>query len=153
MVCVCVCVCVFVCVCVCVCVLVHVCVRADPIILVFVPGVEYGFLCVYNVMWGLFEGICLNIVVIVTCFVASVMLYLLLHVFILYIAIAKGIVLIFVKALYKSPLLLSLSLYSTCITIAQTDTTHVAYSYGLWHSESSPAFKTALKTQLFRSAY
>ena len=44
-VCVCVCVCVlYVCVCVCMCV------HADPNILVFVPGVEYGFLCVYNVM-------------------------------------------------------------------------------------------------------
>ena len=47
--CVCVCACVRVsvrvCVCVCDCVW-----CADPIILVFVPGVEYGFLCVYNVM-------------------------------------------------------------------------------------------------------
>ena len=52
------------------------------IILVFVPGVEYSFLCVYNVMWGLFEGMYLNIVVIVTCFVASNMLSLLINVFI-----------------------------------------------------------------------
>ena len=49
-VCVCVCVCVHVCVCVCVCVYVW---CTDPIILVFVPGVEYGFLCVCNVMWEL----------------------------------------------------------------------------------------------------
>ena len=52
-VCVFVCVCMRVCVCVCVCVCVRVCVCvwcADPIILVFVPGVEYVFLCVYNVM-------------------------------------------------------------------------------------------------------
>ena len=46
--CVCVCVCVYVCmhacVCVRVCVCVCVCVHADPIIVVFVPGVEYGFL-------------------------------------------------------------------------------------------------------------
>ena len=49
--CVCVCVhaCMFVCVCmcacmhVCVCASVCVCVHADPIIVVFVPGVEYGF--------------------------------------------------------------------------------------------------------------
>ena len=54
---VCVCVCMCECVCVCVCVCMHVCVcvcvcvwRADPVIFVFVPGVEYGFLCVYNVM-------------------------------------------------------------------------------------------------------
>ena len=56
---VCMCVCVYVCVCarvcaralcVCVCVCVYVCVRAHPIIRVFVPGVEYGFLCVYNAM-------------------------------------------------------------------------------------------------------
>ena len=46
---VCVCVCVHACVHVCVCV--RVCVWCtDPIILVFVPGVEYGYLCVYNVM-------------------------------------------------------------------------------------------------------
>ena len=56
----CVCVCVFACaLCLFVCVCVHVrwvcgCVyvrtRADPIIRVFVPCVEYGFLCEYNVM-------------------------------------------------------------------------------------------------------
>ena len=55
----------------CVCVQAH----ADPIMLVFVPGVEYGFLCVYNVIWELFEGTHLNIVVIITCFVASVSCY------------------------------------------------------------------------------
>ena len=50
------CVCVYVCVCVCVCMYVCVCVGVclhactDPIIMVFVPGVEYGFVCVYNVM-------------------------------------------------------------------------------------------------------
>ena len=57
---VCVCVCVHVCVCayvrvcvcacVCVCGCGCVCTNADPVILAFVPGVEYGFLCVYNVM-------------------------------------------------------------------------------------------------------
>ena len=64
--------------------IVAVCVRActDPIIMVCVPGVEYGFLCVYNVMWELFEGIYLNIVVIVMYFVASVMLSLLINDFI-----------------------------------------------------------------------
>ena len=56
-------------------------VRADPIILVFASGVEYGFLCVYSVMWELFEGMYLTIVVIVTCFVASVMLFLLIDFF------------------------------------------------------------------------
>ena len=49
--CVCECVCECVCVCVCVCVFVCVCVCV-----VFVPGVEYGFLCVYNVMWELFKA-------------------------------------------------------------------------------------------------
>ena len=48
----------------------------------------------------------LNIVVIVTCFVASVILSLLIDVFYLYIVIVKRVVLIFVNALYKSPLLL-----------------------------------------------
>ena len=43
--------------------------------------------------------------VIVTCFVASVMLSLLINVY-LYIAIIKRVVLIFVNALYKTPLLL-----------------------------------------------
>ena len=41
---VCACVCVSVCACVCE----HLC--TDPIIMVFVLGVEYGFLCVYNVI-------------------------------------------------------------------------------------------------------
>ena len=56
------------CLCVCVCVL------ADPVILVFVSGVEYGFLCVYNVMGELFEGMYLKIAVIVKFFVASLSL-------------------------------------------------------------------------------
>ena len=43
-------VCVCACVCACVCVCVCVCVVPDPNTLVFVPGVEYGLLCVYNVM-------------------------------------------------------------------------------------------------------
>ena len=80
--CVYVCVCVRACVracmraCVRVCACMHACVHvcADPITLVFVPGVDYGLLCVYNVMSELFEGMYLNIVVIVMCFVASVML-------------------------------------------------------------------------------
>ena len=83
---VCVCVCVHMCVCVCLCTCVCVCVCvwcADPIILMFVPGVEYGFLCVYNqcdvrVVGGMY----MNIVVTVVCFVASVMLSLLINVFI-----------------------------------------------------------------------
>ena len=55
-VCVCVCVCVSVCLCVCVCVccvLLCVCLHAhvNPVTMVFVPVVEYVFLCVYNVMW------------------------------------------------------------------------------------------------------
>ena len=53
----------------------------DPVILVFVPGVEYGFLCVcvqcdVRVVGGMY----LNIVVIVVCFVAIVMLSLLINV-------------------------------------------------------------------------
>ena len=63
--------------CVCVCVHVH-----APIILVFVPDVEFGFLCVYNIMRELFEGMYLNMVAIITCFVASVMLTLLINVLI-----------------------------------------------------------------------
>ena len=70
------------CVCMCVCVCVCARARADPIILVFVPGVEYRFLCVYNVMSELSKGMCLNIVVIISCFVASVKLSLLINVFI-----------------------------------------------------------------------
>ena len=49
-------------------------------------------------------GMYLNIVVIVVGFVASVILSLVINV--LYIAIVKRVVLIFVNALYKSPLLL-----------------------------------------------
>ena len=54
--CVCVCVCVRACVRACACVCVRACVRvcvrarADPIIMVFVPGVQCCSLCVYNVM-------------------------------------------------------------------------------------------------------
>ena len=36
--------------------------------------VEYGFLCVNNITWELIEGMYLNIVVIITYFVASLML-------------------------------------------------------------------------------
>ena len=57
----------------------------------------------------------LNIVVIVTSFVASVMLSLLINVFYLYTAIVKYVVLISASTLYKSPLLLSLK--STDCTI------------------------------------
>ena len=53
-------------------------------------------------------GMYLTIVVIVVCFVASVMLSFLLNVFYLYIALVKRVVLIFFKALYKSPFLLLL---------------------------------------------
>ena len=55
------------------------CARADPVMMVFIPGIEYGFLCVYNWMCELSEGMYLNIVVIVTYFVASVMLSLLIN--------------------------------------------------------------------------
>ena len=48
----------------------------------FVPDVEFGFLCVYNIMRELFEGMYLNMVAIITCFVASVMLTLLINVLI-----------------------------------------------------------------------
>ena len=68
--------------CVCVCARARGRERADPIILVFVTCVECGFLCVYNVMSELFDSMYLNIVVIVMCFVASVMLFLLIHDFI-----------------------------------------------------------------------
>ena len=50
--------------------------------MVFVPGVEYRFLCVYSVVWELFEGMYLNIVVISTYFVTSVILSLLINDFI-----------------------------------------------------------------------
>ena len=76
-------------VCVCACVCLCVCGRgggmracADPIIMVFVRGVEYGYLCVYNVMRESHEGMYLNIVLIVTCFIASVTLSLLMNEFI-----------------------------------------------------------------------
>ena len=52
----------------------------------------------------------LSIVVIITCFVSRVMLSLLLNAFYLYIAIVTRVVLIFVDALYKSPLFLLLLL-------------------------------------------
>ena len=55
----------------------HLFARADPVVMVLVAGVEYG--CVYNVMWELFEGIYFNIVV--TYFVASVMLSLFINYF------------------------------------------------------------------------
>ena len=60
--------CVYVCVYVCVCVW-----CADPFVLVFVSGVEYGFLCVQcdvTVAGGMY----LHTVIIVVRFVASVML-------------------------------------------------------------------------------
>ena len=85
-----------VCVCLCVCV----CVRTDPIVTVFVCGVESGFLRVDNVMRELFDGMYLNIV--------RVMLSLLLIDLILYAVIVKLIVLIAITALYKYPLLLLL---------------------------------------------
>ena len=56
--------------------------RADPIILVFVTCVECGFLCVYNVMSELFDSMYLNIVVIVMCFVARIILSLSINAFI-----------------------------------------------------------------------
>ena len=58
--------------------------RADPIMMVFVPGVEYGFLRVYNVTWEFFEGMYLNIVVIIMGFVASVTLSFLINVVFLF---------------------------------------------------------------------
>ena len=45
-----------VCACVCVCVQARARAHADPVIVVFVPGVEYGFICVYSVMWELSKG-------------------------------------------------------------------------------------------------
>ena len=65
------------CVCLCVCV----CVRTDPIVTVFVCGVESGFLRVDNVMRELFESMHLNIVI-VTYFVGHVMLSLLINDFV-----------------------------------------------------------------------
>ena len=61
---------------------VHMRAHTDPIIFMFVPAVEYGFLCVYNMMWELCEGMDLNIVLIATYFVSSVMLSLLINDFI-----------------------------------------------------------------------
>ena len=68
--------------CVGVCMSMYVCVCADLIIMVFVPGVECQFLCVCSVMRGLFEGMCLGIVVVGAGFVASVVLSLLINDFI-----------------------------------------------------------------------
>ena len=54
---------------------------ADSIILVFVPGVQFGFLCIQcdvRVVGGMY----LNSIVIVMCFVASVKQSLLINVFI-----------------------------------------------------------------------
>ena len=83
----------------CVCSRVRVCVRAraDPIVTMFAPGVECGFLRVYNDMY-------LNIVIIVTYFVGHVMLSFLINDFILYTAIVKRVVLIAVNALQIPPL-------------------------------------------------
>ena len=53
------------CVCVCMCVCVYACVSADPIKVIFIPGVKCGFLHVYNVIWELIEGMHFYIVVIV----------------------------------------------------------------------------------------
>ena len=65
---------------------------ADPFRLVFVPGVECGFLRVYNVTWELIEGMYLTVVLIDTYLVANA-------------AVVKHVVLIVVNAVYKSPLL------------------------------------------------
>ena len=68
------------------CECVGVCVRvrasADPVIMVFVFGAGCGFLCVCRVVCKLFEGTYLNFFVTVTCFVARVMLSLLINDFI-----------------------------------------------------------------------
>ena len=61
-----------------VCVHVH----SAQVILALVPGVGCRFLCVSNVMWELCGCMYLNIVVLVTCFVASVTLSLLINVII-----------------------------------------------------------------------
>ena len=108
-VCLCVCVCVCKRVCVCVCVraraCVCVCACADPIIMMFVPGVEYEFMCVQcnvRVVWRhAFEYCCNRYVLCCCCY--AVPFYSCFH---LYIAIVKRVVLIFVNALCKSPLLL-----------------------------------------------
>ena len=60
------------------CMCVH---AADPVIMVFVPGVGCGILCLCSVMWELFKEMYLNIVI-VMCFVASVMLSLFINDFI-----------------------------------------------------------------------
>ena len=52
----------------------------------------------------LFEGMYLNIIVIVMYFVARDMLFRLIYDFILHVVVVKSIVLIDVSALYKSPL-------------------------------------------------
>ena len=79
-------------------------VRADPIILVFVVlGTDNFSVCTIWCESCWTEGMCLGIVVIVTCFVACVILSLLINVFYMYIAIVKRVVLIFVSVLYKSP--------------------------------------------------
>ena len=88
----------------------------------FVLGVEYCFLWVYNVMLQLFEGMYMNTVVIFTCFVASVMPSLLINVFIYTrIAIVKRTVLIFVNLLNKSPSLLLLLCIPGCATNMMSD--------------------------------
>ena len=80
--CVCPCMCVCVCVCVCACVCVCVCICTDPVVMMFVPAVGCGFLSVCGVMWELFRGKCLSVVVIVAYFVAGIVLSLLINVFV-----------------------------------------------------------------------
>ena len=72
----------------------------------FIPGLECGLLHVHSVMSESFEGMNLNIVVIVTYLVAHVMASHLIYDFILYKPIVKSVVLTVVDVLYKSPLLL-----------------------------------------------
>ena len=80
--------------------------RADPITVMLVTGVDFGFLRVYNVTLELFEGILLIIVITVAYFIARVALFLLTSLVILYAAIVKRVALVVVNTLYKSPLLL-----------------------------------------------
>lgn len=97
-------------VCMCLCVSMHACVCvlacADPIIIMFVPGVVHGFLPVFTSTQELSEDMYLNTAVIITYFTTHVLLSLLINDFTQYAAIVKCIALIAVYALYKSPLLL-----------------------------------------------
>ena len=63
------------------------CVCADPVVMIFVSGVDCGFLHVYNRMRELFDGTHLNVVVIVMYVVTRFMLSILIRYFTLYEAV------------------------------------------------------------------